>query len=402
MILKRSSSLRAAVARSTGANTFVSLVLAASVAGGCRAGSDRSKSPPPQRSVEAARVDVAPDGTSAVDAKPAIAENPTPNPELCSGDRFELVTITAPEVAGKAKNPIDRRFCVRVPASYATDKTRRYPVIFLLPGLMSNDVMRLVGNASLAEIFDRFASTIGEAILVGVDGSDNAGSTYFVDSPTSGKWETFATTQMTKAIDERFRTHASPRSRALFGHSTGGFNAMSLALRHPDVWSVVMASSPDGLDLASWLLTKDGEHFTPLATDWLLSEEKSGGPGQFASCASDWSPDESARGYAFPLDPASGQLVPSVWKRWMSNSPSEMLKNPAIVAAAKANLAGRVLLIVGDHDEADLTRPTLRFHEELDAAGIAHRFQIAAGGHHEPPERLETEVRFVLQMLAKP
>ena len=229
-----------------------------------------------------------------------------------------------------------------------------------------------------------------------------AGGTFFVDSSTSGNWETFATVQMTKAIDERFRTLASPRSRALFGHSTGGFNAMPLALRHPDLWTVVMASSPDGLDLASWLLTDDGEHFTPLAAEWLRSEEEAGGPGQFASCASDWSPDDSSRGYAFPLDLSSGKVIPSVWKRWMSNSPSEMLKNPAVVAAAKASLAGRILLIVGDHDEADLTRPTRRFHEELDAVRIAHRFVVAPGGHHEPPERLEKEVRFVLATLAKP
>jgi S-formylglutathione hydrolase len=397
MIAKRS-----AVARAMEARTFVCVALVASGAGGCKADPAGSKTSPPPRPGEVALADAAVEGTSAVAANLPVVATPASIPEPCLGDRFELVKITAPELAGKAKNPIDRRLCVRVPASYSTQLKRRYPVIFLLPGLMSTDVMRLVGGASLAEMFDRFAPTLGEAILVGVDGSDNAGSSYFVDSSTSGNWETFATEQLTKTIDERFRTLASPRSRALFGHSTGGFNAMSLALRHPDLWSVVMASSPDGLDLTSWLLTADGKHFTPLAAGWLRSEEEVGGPGQFASCASDWSPDDSARGYAFPLDPASGEIVPSVWKRWMTNSPSEMLKNPAIVAAAKASLAGRILLIVGDHDEADLTRPTRRFHEELDAAGIAHRFEVAPGGHHEPPERLETEIRFTLGALAKP
>lgn len=381
--------------------TVVCVVLGLAVAG-CKARADSAKQPPPSQTVEVSHAAVAPHSTSVADAEVPSAETTGQSAELCSGDRLSLVTVRAPEVAGKAKNPIDRRFCVRVPASYATESQRRYPVVFLLPGLMSTDVMRLVGGASLAEMFDRFAPTLGEVILVGVDGSDNAGSTFFVDSPTSGQWETFATVHMTKAIDERFRTHASPRSRALFGHSTGGFNAMSLALRHPDLWSVVVASSPDGLDLASWLLSADGEHFTPLAMGWLRDEEQQGGPGQFASCASDWSPDDSARGYAFPIDPVSGKLVPAVWSRWMSNSPSEMLKNPAIVAAAKTNLAGRVLLIVGESDESDLTRPTRRFHEELDAAGIAHRFEVAPGGHHEPPERLEKQVRFVLQKLAKP
>ena len=154
--------------------------------------------------------------------------------ERCSGDRKRLVRVPDPALAGTLGNAATRRLCVHLPRSYAAATARRYPVIYVLPGLMGSDTTRLVGG-KVDELADELATSLGrEAILVGVDTSTRAGSTYLVDSPTNGDFDTFFSKTMVAFVDATFRTLANPKARALLGQSTGGFNAVSTALRHSE------------------------------------------------------------------------------------------------------------------------------------------------------------------------
>ena len=194
----------------------------------------------------ARRVDVALDPTPA--AGPAR--------EGCQGNRFQLVRVEAPEVAGTRGNQTARRLCVWLPASYSkAPRRRRYPVVYLLPGFSGGDTSYLTGNRELRSTADALAKDgHGEAILVGVDTASRDGSTYFTDSAAGGAWATFARQRLIQAIDRRYRTRPEARSRALVGHSTGGFNAVSLAVRHPEIFGAAGASAPDALDFEGWLL----------------------------------------------------------------------------------------------------------------------------------------------------
>ena len=106
------------------------------------------------------------DGKAAVklDAIPAFG----PPQEGCVGNRLELVRLQAPDVAGTIGNDVDRRLCVFLPPSYATDPTRRYPVVYLLPGFSSTDTAYLRGNQDVRAKVDALAASGGgEAIVVG-------------------------------------------------------------------------------------------------------------------------------------------------------------------------------------------------------------------------------------------
>lgn len=124
------------------------------------------------------------DNRSAGAAAPviALASRPPPeSPDACQGDRLTLEHIEAPEVAGTVGNPTSRRACVRVPKGYAEHPERHYPVIYALPGLLSTD----------AAVVAAYHLDPDDTIVVGVDTSTKTGSTYLVDSPTTGKWDTF-------------------------------------------------------------------------------------------------------------------------------------------------------------------------------------------------------------------
>lgn len=297
---------------------------------------------------------------------------PRPEPDRCAGDRWQRVVVESPHVAGTIGNPTSRRLCVRLPPSYATAPARRYPVVYLLPGLM--------GTEDAARHAEDAPDGGPEALYVGVDTSTRAGSSYLVDGPLTGAWERFMVEGVVATVDARFRTIADARARALAGHSTGGFDAMSLAMRRPEVFGAVGASSPDALDLAHWMLGADGRA-SPLWLGWMRVEEAVGAPGQFASYGADWSPDPSEqRGFAWPVDLATGAVVPAVWSRWLAQSPVTWLDRPDGLARAR-RLAGRIYLTSGRADEARLFEPAERFARALDRVGIEHRWVPAEWGH---------------------
>ncbi|HZJ62959.1 MAG TPA: alpha/beta hydrolase-fold protein [Kofleriaceae bacterium] len=318
---------------------------------------------------------------------PPIALAPAPHralPERCTGAGLTLERVDAPDVAGTVGNPTSRRACVRVPAGYAEHPERHYPVLYALPGLFSTD----------AAVIASYHLEPADMIVVAVDTSTRTGSTYLVDSATSGRWDTFFTRGLIPHIDAHYRTLARRDGRAIAGHSTGGFNAVSYGLRHPELIGVIAASSPDGLDFSVWL----NDNGAPRAwvREFQRVEHGLGGAGQFISYAADWSP--TASGYDWPFD-ASGAVVDRVLQRWLANSPSAWLRDPARVATLKP-FSGYIYLTVGETDEFDLRAPTVAFSQQLTAAGIANQLVVTPGGHGTHVEHMAEILKFCATKLA--
>jgi S-formylglutathione hydrolase FrmB len=297
-------------------------------------------------------------------------------PEGCTGDRLELVKLESPEVAGAAGNETSRRLCVVLPASYAKDPARRYPVVYLLPGFSGSDTVYLYGNNSVRPKADELAKTGGgEAIIVAVDTRTRHGSTYFTDTAADGKWDAFAL-KMVDEIDRRYRTRADAKSRAVVGHSTGGFNAVSLGLRHPDVFTVIGASAPDALDFETWFSGEDGK-VRPMWLAWSRLENAVGGMGQMISYDAAWSEPAGK----FPYDLDTGVLTAGAWDHWRAQSPLRMLDDAARAENLRKVFSGRIFLIVGKKDEFGLQPPTERFGARLTELRIPHQYTVTEGGH---------------------
>ena len=326
----------------------------------------------------------APDGNLTGDSKPGSSDvvldhvlKHDPQPEACTGQNHELVTLDAPEVAGAMGNETRRRLCVILPASYRASE-QPYPVVYEFQGWGGNDqfTIRLLQHDAL------FAAAAPDAILVLVDTSTKSGSSYLVDSPRTGAWDTFLAKRVVPAIDQRYRTIATRDGRATAGLSTGGAGSLMWGLRHPELIGVVTASAPDGPDLIAWL-------FGPPIPAWTLAmlrvEAATGGAGFFASYGNDWSPDDSPRGWALPLDPASGALVPTVLAKWREHgSPSSWLDDPARASQIKQDFDGRLCLTVGKNDEFELYPALKGFADKLAKNGVRYELDVADGGHIDP------------------
>ncbi|HET9103523.1 MAG TPA: alpha/beta hydrolase family protein [Solirubrobacteraceae bacterium] len=148
-------------------------------------------------------------------------------------------TVTSPSVDG----PLHIR--VLLPAGYAQSSTARYPVIYLFPG--TGDTA-----AAWTQEGDAEAITAGRPVItvmpdLGVKGDGGGYCANWYNAGRRGKpmWETFEAGQVIPFIDRTFRTRATRDGRAIFGVSQGGFCALSLAARHPDMF--VAAGSFSGV-----------------------------------------------------------------------------------------------------------------------------------------------------------
>ncbi len=93
-------------------------------------------------------------------------------------------------------------------------------------------------------------------IVVGVNGKNQFGGSFYANSPVTGNWEDFLTKDVVNYIDSKYRTLEGPENRGITGFSMGGSGAVNVALSHPDKFGHLYTLSPGlfdekGLDVAT-------------------------------------------------------------------------------------------------------------------------------------------------------
>jgi S-formylglutathione hydrolase FrmB len=134
----------------------------------------------------------------------------------------------------------DVGYCVLLPPSYETAKLKRYPVLYYLHGLGDNQQMFLhaVGLNLIQDLSER--GRIGEFLIV-----TPQGDTSFYINSRGGRdgYEDFLLREFFPAIQRRYRVARGRKSRGIAGLSMGGYGALHLAFRHPQLFVSVSASS---------------------------------------------------------------------------------------------------------------------------------------------------------------
>lgn len=124
-----------------------------------------------------------------------------------------------------------------LPPGYEEEKERRYPVIYWHHGMNCHES----NDQFPAGVVDKAIrdKTIPPLIVVYPNGG---GRTFYADSADGTlKSETMITTELIPHVDATYRTIASREGRALQGMSMGGFGALKLAFKHPELYSSVVA-----------------------------------------------------------------------------------------------------------------------------------------------------------------
>lgn len=134
---------------------------------------------------------------------------------------------------------------IYLPPSYESAPDRRYPVIYLLHGIF-DDFGAWIENEDVPARLNRLiaAKAMPEVLVVMPNAGNKYGGGYYRNSPISGNWADYIADDLIGHVDAEFRTMASADSRAVVGHSMGGYGAINLAISRPGKFSVVWAMSP--------------------------------------------------------------------------------------------------------------------------------------------------------------
>jgi enterochelin esterase-like enzyme len=169
----------------------------------------------------------------------------------CGGGEGQLFekTIPAPSLRGNSiGEPVEQRIAVYVPPGYASDGGR-YPAVYIIPGYDSPDGALLDGTFqgfSLAAAVDRLVaeSAIEKMIVVVVNGRSALGEAFYTHSPAAGNWDRFLVRDVIRYVDEQFKTLPFRETRGIAGYATGATGALQVAMRYPEYFSAVYATSP--------------------------------------------------------------------------------------------------------------------------------------------------------------
>ncbi len=131
-------------------------------------------------------------------------------------------------------------YCILLPPSYDTEKTRRFPILYFLHGLGGNAQM-LIESGALNDIDDAWASgQLGQFLIVTPD----AGASFYINSHDGReRYEDFFLREFMPYIERNYRTLPGRRNRGIGGISMGGYGALHLAFSHPDLFGAVTATS---------------------------------------------------------------------------------------------------------------------------------------------------------------
>ncbi len=320
-------------------------------------------------------------------AQPSLSQVKTEVPPVVPGAK--LVTVEHIKIHGEALegnlegDAVDRDAFVFLPPSYFRSKTRHYPVIYALHGY-SIGAEQWTHEIHVPQTIEgAFAQGSQEMIVVLPDSKTVYGGSMYSSSVTTGDFERYIAHDVVTYIDAHYRTIPKRVSRGLVGHSMGGYGAVRIGMKHPDMFGslYVMSAcclSPMGSRPANPAMQKameSGEkQLESVKTPADAASLSFFARARLASAAA-WSPDPQNPPLYLDLPMKNGVPQPDIIAKWTANAPF------AFIDQYIDNLRRyrAIALDVGDQD--GLRFDMIKLHQILDNYGIKNGFEIYHGTH---------------------
>lgn len=140
----------------------------------------------------------------------------------------------------------DRNYSVYLPAGYASNTDKKYPVLYLLHG-MNGTNKDWPGRGHLQDVMDqlRAAGEVCEMIVISPDAGGNIGEGVWNGYFDMEGWayERFFFEEFLPSVEKEYRIKGDKASRAIAGLSMGGGGSTSYAQRHADMFCACYAMS---------------------------------------------------------------------------------------------------------------------------------------------------------------
>ena len=279
----------------------------------------------------------------------------------------------------------DREVTVYLPPTYQGDQARRYPVVYLLHGFGSRDDAFTGKLVDLTPSADRLASTGGFSapIIVIPNASTLHGGSMYSNSVTTGNWETFVAEDLVAYIDGHYRTIAVRISRGLAGYGMGGYGALRIGMKRPDVFSSLYVMSaelldpndnarPDTAALAEAIKTRAQAEQAARAED---GRTAGFGASLMLAKAAAWSPNAGNAPLYLDLPFKDGKLQADIAARWTTNAGLTMVEGNT------SNLKKLYAMVIDVGTNDPLLASNRQLHQALMRLEVPHHYEEYEGDH---------------------
>jgi enterochelin esterase-like enzyme len=307
---------------------------------------------------------------------------------------YERISVHGASLVGNLEGSSpDRMVSVYLPPGYARNPRARFPVLYLLHGFTDSDSrwfgLRGPHFVNVPRAADRaYAAGAVEMIIVMPDAFTKYQGSLYSSSATIGDWEGFITRDLVAYIDAHYRTLAQRASRGLAGHSMGGYGAIRLGMKYPQIFSSLYAMNPCCL----WPVFEPNAEAVARAASVTTDEEIAAADfltkALLASGAA-WSPNPRNPPHYFDLPIADGKTVPETIAKWAANAPLVMVHQ----YIPNLKQLDAIVIDAGDRDLPLIPDSVRRLDAILTDNGVAHSAEVYDGDHvNRVEERLVTKV----------
>lgn len=310
-------------------------------------------------------------------------------------------------------DPYIRKLLVYLPPSYSSSK-KIFPVMYLISGFTGYGALNMnlsPFSENIQQRLDRLIRTkaIKEMIVVMPDCFTKYGGSQYVNSTATGRYEDYLIKEIVPFIDNNFRTLNKASSRCIIGKSSGGYGAMWLAMRHPDIFGLMATHSGDSAFEYCYM-----EHFpefvidvqkfgkghnavanfikTQLNTDQPKGREFHNIINTIGMSAC-YSPNPKRKEYNFdlPFDIYTSEIIPEIWNKWLKFDPARL------ASKYQANLKKLKLIFVdcGTRDEFKLQGGARIYCDKLRKNSIKYIHQEFNDGHMNIQYRYDTSFAII-------
>lgn len=329
--------------------------------------------------------------------------------------RLDQHVLTSRALTGNPLgDPHERPLWVQLPAGY-DESAEPLPVVYVIQGYTGRIEMwanRAPFKPTYLETADRVLSEGPPVIVVYVDAWTSYGGSQYVDSVGTGDYLSYLCDDVVSFVDERYRTIPAAGSRAVQGKSSGGYGAMTVPLRRPDVFGALATHAGDSLyelcyqrefgaavralrsyggDVSAWWADFTSRPPFSKPADMVLLE--------LYGCSACYSPAAGGTPQ-LPFDTRTGEPIAENWERWLANDPVRLVQERAeVVPGLRA-----VWIDAGSSDDYFLDLGAEVFRDRVVAAGLPQdrlHFELFEGTHAGIDHRYPLSLAWLAQRLER-
>lgn len=307
-------------------------------------------------------------------------------------------------------DPTARAVDIYVPVGH---DGRGLPLLVDLVGFTGSGLSHTNWTGFRENLPERLDRLIGEGHMPPVvvafpDCFTRLGGNQYINSAAIGAWEDFLIDDMVPAIEQRFGCGGNGR-RGVFGKSSGGYGAITHALRHADVWAAAACHSGDmGFeicylpDMPAVLRALAGSD-SSIERWWRQLEaakKQSDGAGKVINAlamAASYDPDPSQfLGLRLPVTFDTCEVIEERWANWLRHDPVVAVETQA------DNLRQLKALYIdcGERDQFNLLYGARRFVRRLNELGVPHRYEEFSDNHSGVDYRMDESLPYLAQALS--